>query len=172
MELKFDEIANLPKRPIEQLSLHSASEYACAKMLEKYAGWRGMDGVTVQIPVGRAIFDFRIGDVFIEYHPISLRRECLTDAVNRVNSAIHPLPKINKLEVLDAISEELKKQYTKRRGQVLAAHPSYGSMELICVHDMQSFVEKVIYRFATKPCPSLSECTKEFRKLQRRYKKI
>lgn len=171
-ELRIDELSSLPSRPIEQLSFQSLSEYACAKLLEKYAGWKGFDGVTFQIQVGRAMFDFRINDVFLEYHPISLRREFITDALGDIIRVAHKLHRKDKIELMASISKELEAQYAKRRGQTLAAHPIYGRMELICVHSCEGLVEHVLKRFATKELPSDGKLCQEFRNLQKSAKHL
>lgn len=169
-KIKIDEFGPLPKRPIENLNFESLSEYACAKMLEKYTGWIGIEGVTFQVPVGRAVYDFRLNNTFIEYHPISLRREFLTGALHRIMSVTNHMSKHDKITVMKAISDEMEAQYDKRRGQTLAAHPLYGSMELICAHSQEEFIHKVIYKFSPSRCPNMSEMTKEFRNLQKSFR--
>jgi len=141
-------------------------------MLEKYAGWKGFDGATFQIPVGRAIYDFRINDTFIEYHPISLRREFITDGFKGIMSAVNKLPRKDKLQIMEGVTEELKAQYSKRRGQTLAAHPVYSRMELVCVHSVEEFIDKVLRRFAIKEVPSTGIAAQEFRKLQKTGKRL
>lgn len=167
-----DEIKSLPCRPVDQLNFQSLSEYACAKMLEKYAGWKGLDGITFQIPVGRTICDFRIGETFVEYHPISLRREFITDGLKGIMSAANKLPRKDKLQIIESVTEELKAQYAKRRGQTLAAHPAYSHMELVCVHSVEEFINKVLRRFAIKEVPSTGVAAQEFRKLQKTGKRL
>lgn len=169
-KVKIDELGGLPKRPVENLNFQSLSEYACAKMLEKYAGWVGIEGVTFQVLVGRAVFDFRYNNTFIEYHPISLRREFITGALHRIMSITNHMKKHDKITVMKAISDELGAQYDKRRGQTLAAHSLYGTMDLICTHSPEEFIQKVIYRFSPKKCPDMAEMTKEFRKLQKDFR--
>lgn len=154
----------------EPIRFASLSEYACAKLLEEYTNWRAHPGATFQIPVGRAVFDFRIDDTFVEYHPISLRREFLTDALSSIMSVAHKLPRAHKLEIMEAMSKELAAQYAKRRSQTLSAHPSYNDMNLICVHSPENFIEQVIYRFANRRCPSIKHLTKEFRQLQNSFR--
>lgn len=167
-----DELNDLPSRPIEQLNFQSLSEYACAKMLEKYVGWKGIEGITFQIPVGRAVYDFRIGDTFIEYHPISLRREFITDALKGIMSAANKLPRKDKVQIMESMTEELKAQYAKRRGQTLAAHPVYSRMELVCVHSVEEFIDKIVKRFAVKEVPSTGKAAQEFRLLQKSAKRL
>ena len=164
----FDKL-RLPSIPDELLSLQSGSEYACAKMLEKYCGWQPIDGATMQIKVGRAIFDFRIHDTFIEYHPISLKREFITDGMRSISSAIHGLSKHKKVEILKAVAEELEAQYAKRRGQVLSVHPIYKDMPLICVHTPEEFIRKVICRFTIKRCGDVESLRREFNKLRKEF---
>jgi len=160
---------SLPPVSFELSSIQSGSEYACARMLEKYCGWMGIDGATMQIKVGRTLFDFRIRDTFIEYHPISLKREFVTGGMRAISSAIHGLPKSKKIEILKAVAEELEAQYSKRRGQVLSAHPSYGEMALICVHTPEEFIRKVICRFATGRCGDVESMRQEFNKLRKEF---
>lgn len=163
------EKVRLPSIPPELMSVQSASEYACAKMLEKYCGWRALDGATMQIQVGRTVFDFRIHDTFIEYHPISLKREFLTDGMRAISSAIHGLPKGRKVEILKAVAEELEAQYAKRRSQVLSTHRAYGEMPLVCVHTPEEFIRKVICRFATGKCPDVDAMRREFNKRRKEF---
>lgn len=166
----FDESLSMTARPVESLNFQSLSEYACARLLEKYAGWKGIDGVTFQVQVGRAVFDFRVEDTFVEFHPISLRREFITDSLKDIMSAISEIPRANKLQLMEAISKELKAQYAKRRGQTLAAHPVYGRMDLICVHSAEEFAIRVIQRFANREIPSPEKLCQEFRKLQKAFR--
>jgi hypothetical protein len=145
----------------------SASEFACAALLERYTNWRAVQGVTIQVPIGRCKFDFFIGGTLVEFHPISLRREFLTDGLSMILSASRSLSKNEKLKLLDAIVEEFKAQYEKRRGQVAAADGTYRSCELLCVFTHDEFIEQVLTRFATKSLPSTSDLCKEFRQLCR-----
>jgi hypothetical protein len=141
-------------------------------MLEKYAEWKGFEGATFQISVGRAVYDFRINDTFVEYHPISLRREFITDALRGIMSVANKLSRKDKLQIMESMTEELKAQYSKRRGQTLAAHPVYGRMDLICVHSVEEFIDKVLRRFAVKDVPSTGIAAQEFRNLQKAGKRL
>lgn len=147
----------------------SASEYACCKMLEKYLDWRPVAGVTSQIKVGRTTFDFRVNGAFVEFHPISLRREFITDGMHHISSAMQSLPKAKKVDILRAVALELEAQYAKRRGQVLSAHPAYRDARLICVHSPEAFICKVIYAFSVKKCGDLSAMKFEFNKLRKGF---
>ena len=168
-ERKAVERATLPPVPLEMIEFQSASEYACAKLLEKYTDWKGVNGATCQIKIGRTYFDFRVYDTFVEYHPVSLRREFITDGMREISSAIQSLPKSKKVEILKAVAGELEAQYAKRRGQVLSAHPVYGEMPLICVHTAEDFIRKVICRFTTKACSDVDAMRREFNKFQKSF---
>jgi hypothetical protein len=163
------EHANLPPAPLEMLEFQSASEYACAKLLEKYTDWKGISGATCQIKIGRTYFDFRVYDTFVEYHPVSLKREFLTDGMRHISSAIHGLPKQSKVEILKAVATELEAQYAKRRGQVLSVHPTYGEMPLICVHTPEEFIRKVICRFSTAKEADVENMRREFNKIRKDF---
>lgn len=166
---KSSDRSSLPPASIEFSCLQSGSEYACAKMLEKYAGWKGIDGATMQIKVGRAVFDFRIHNTFIEYHPVSLKREFITNGMSDISSAIHNLPRRNKIEVLKAIATELEAQYAKRRSQILSAHPVYGEMGFICVHTPEEFIHRVLGKFAIGSCGDALSMKREFNKLRKDF---
>ena len=168
-ERRAVESVNLPPVPAEMLGLQSASEYACVKLLEKYTDWSGIDGATCQIKVGRTVFDFRIEDAFIEFHPISLKREFITNGMRHISSAMHSLPKAKKIEILKAVAEELEAQYAKRRGQVLSVHPVYGKMPLICVHTPEEFIRKVICRFMTAKSGNVERMRQEFNKFRKEF---
>lgn len=154
----------------EPIRFASLSEYACAKLLEEYTGWRAHPGATFQIPVGRVVYDFRIGDTFVEYHPISLRREFLTDALSSIMSVAHKLSRLDKLELMEGISKELAAQYAKRRAQTLSAHSAYKDMDLICAHSPEEFIKQVVYRFANRRCPPARQLEMEFRQLQSNFR--
>lgn len=162
---------SLPRPPIEHLRYQSLSEYACAKMLEKYCDWVGIPGVTFQVNVGRTQFDFRLGYMLIEYHPIALRRECATDALSEICSAIRTIPKDQKERVLAALAGELEAQYQKRRCQVASASPEYKDFEVICLSTPSAFCS-LVSTLATGLCPPLVELEREFRKLQKDARQI
>lgn len=133
------EFLRLPKVPIEPLSFESLSERACAAMLEQYCEWKGIPGLTFQVPVGRCRVDFRVGDHLLEYHPISLGRELLTDAGSRIRSATRKLSKDLKSEILSAVADELAAQYEKRRSQVVSADPQFKGCEVFCFFTPEQF---------------------------------
>lgn len=164
--------ARLPRVPIAQLRFQSASEYACAKLLEKNCGWVAHPGATCQIPVGRCFFDFRVGNCLVEYHPISLRNELLTGLLSELQTATKILDKDVKSSLLDAVATELKAQYIKRRGQVASAHTTYKDFEVVCCFDPEHFIEAVVHRHAIGPIVATEDLLLEFRKYQQEGRKV
>lgn len=160
----------LPRVPVDQIKFDSASEYACASLLEKYTKWEAYPGATLQIPVGRCVFDFKVGNTLVEYHPISLKHEFLTDALHEILSVARFVSKDKKADLLEAIAGEFRAQYIKRRGQTAAAHPVYQHCDVLCVFSPEEFVDRVLRPHASKPIGTTTDLCLEFRKLLRSLK--
>lgn len=160
----------VPPRKQEPLIFQSLSEYACTKLLEKYTPYKGIQGVTFQVPVGRASFDFLFDGVLIEYHPISLRHAFISDSFSDILSAIHRLNKPERLRVLSALSTEMEAQYAHRRKQVAAAHPTYREYDVQCVSSPEQFISDVLCRFSSHRLDE-RRVSQEFRKLQKEARK-
>lgn len=164
--------ARLPKVPVGQLRFASASEYACAKLLERHCEFKAYPGSTFQVPVGRCFFDFRIGNCLVEYHPISLRHEFLRpEALNLILSAARDLGKDKRAQLLKAVAEEFRAQYEKRRSQVASAHPTYKNCEVICCVSPEEFIDKVVHRHATGAIAATEDLLLEFRRFHQEGKK-
>jgi len=157
----------LPPVPAEFLTYQSFSEFACSKLLEKYTDWKGIQGITFQVAIGRTSFDFLVGNTLVEYHPITIKREFKSNGLSDILSAIHGLDREAKLKLFGGLCEELRAQYDKRRKQVAAAHPTYGSCDVVCAFSESEFIEKVITRFATRALPCHTAMIAEFRAYQR-----
>lgn len=160
------------KIPIEQLAFQSASEYACAKLLQRYCKWKAAPGATFQVPIGRTFFDFRVGYALVEYHPISLRREFMTPLLRHVQAAVKNISRERKAELMEHLTTELKAQYVKRRGQVASASTTYCHMEVICAFSPEEFCTKVVQRYSSGPPPETQDLVKEFRLYLRESKKL
>jgi len=140
-------------------------------MLQRYCDWKPLPGTTFQIPVGRTFFDFRLGGILIEYHPISLKHEFLTDALHHILSASRFLDKDKKAKLLEAVAGEFEVQYAKRRAQVAAAHPVYKDLEVVCLSSQEQFAS-FIQTFAIRPAPAHEELCREFRRLQKEGRSV
>lgn len=164
---RFHEI-RLPKIPTHQIRFSSASERACAVILQKNCDWVLHPGATYQIPIGRCLFDFRIGSTLIEWHPINLRNEFLTPVYRHLSPLLDRLPKHKKAEALSALENEMAAQYVKRRAQILSAHPFFSSFQLVVCFTPEQFVE-LAAQHATKPVTT-DQLVAEFRAILRRRK--
>jgi hypothetical protein len=153
--------------PVEHIKFDSASEYACACLLEKYTKWEAHPGATLQIPIGRCSYDFLVGNTLVEYHPISLKHEFITDALSDILSAARFITKDKKAELLSSIADEFRAQYIKRRGQVASAHPTYQHCEVVCVFSPEEFIDKVLRPHATCGLGATKDLALEFRALLR-----
>ena len=139
---RFHEI-RLPKIPTEQIKFSSASEKACALLFQKHCDWSPIVGATYQIPIGRCLFDFRIGSTLIEWHPINLRNEFITPLMRALSPLIDRLPKHKKAGAISAIESEMAAQYIKRRSQVMSAHSFFSSFRLVVCFTPEQFAEVV-----------------------------
>lgn len=171
---KHEDKLIMPPVPTEHLIFHSLSEFACAKMLEKYARWEAIQGATFQIKIGNTSFDFLIGNTLVEYHPISLKHEFSKDNLSEILSAMHKMKKSNRDKIFAALKNEFATQYTKRRRQVAAASVNHANLNVLCVFSPEEFIQKVIFRFSS-PRLANRTCTKnlvaEFKQMQKEAKK-
>lgn len=146
---KFHEV-RLPKIPTEQIRFSSASERACAMLLQKHCDWSPHLGATYQIPVGRCLFDFRLGSTLIEWHPVNLRNEFLTPLFRQVSNIVDRLPKHKRNDFIAALESEMSAQYIKRRAQILSAHPLFSTFKLaVCSTPEQ--IADFVQRHSIKP---------------------
>lgn len=154
-------------QPLRSIEFDSASEYACAVLLERYVNWEAVPAQTFHIPIGRCFFDFRVGNTLVEYHPISLRREFLTNALNDILSGAQGLKRERRVRLLESIASECRAQYIKRRGQVAAAHPDFQYCQLICTFSPEEFITQALEKLAVRPIGSTKELLGEFRQIVR-----
>jgi hypothetical protein len=149
------------------LSFDSRSEAACAILLEKYApDWECIKGLTWQIPVGTKHIDFRIGPVFLEYHPIKLAWETVNkDAHDRLCQCLRRAPRDLKQSVLGYLKDELASRYWRERRDVLAAS-EYRDCQLVVAHSPSDLYQRLFRSF--DGAPAEAQFLREFRKLCRK----
>jgi hypothetical protein len=157
----------IPRGQLHSIEFDSAAEYACAVMLERHLNWEAIPAVTFHIPVGRCIFDFRVNNTLIEYHPISLRHEFLTDALHDILSAARFLKRDKRADLLESVADEFKAQYIKRRGQIAAADPQTKSCNLICTFSPEEFVTQALERLSQGTLKPTKDLCAEFRQIVR-----
>lgn len=148
----------------------SRSERACAALLEKYVvGWKPLARITVQIPIGLGDkhCDFKIDNLFIEYHPICLRWSFHSDeAFNDFEKALRRLPRETKKAIRLAIKKECAAAYDSERWWALKRSPTYNDHHLICVHSPTEFC-KAIIKPLTRQKVSVKTLVAEFNRVLR-----
>jgi hypothetical protein len=162
---RFDEV-RLPRPPLEKIRFSSASERACAFILSKYCDWAPYLGATYQIPVGRCLFDFRIGSTLIEWHPINLRNEFITPLFRQISALTDRLQKHKKADFINALESEMAAQYIRRRAQIVSAHPLFSSFDLLVCFTPAQFVDLVVSR--SKDKPDFDDVLRDFNAVMRR----
>lgn len=162
----------LPDPLREPIVCDSLSEFACISLLEKYTTWKAIQGNTFQVPIGRCTFDFLIDECLVEYHPISLKREFLTESLHKILHATKKLDRTSKLTLFTCLVDEFKAQYKKRREQVASADPKYKSHQVVCVYSPEEFVEKIIIPNSKFSNITIESLCLEFRELQKQNKKL
>ena len=134
------------------IKFDSRSEAACVAVLEKYVpGWRCVVGDTYEVPIGidSRRCDFRIGDCFIEYHPIDLRHEFISSDSFREVMAVLKKNNRHQLErIIGALKKEFEAQYFRFRRAVIDERPEHRNHELLVCISPSDFYNKVIRRYA------------------------
>lgn len=135
-------------RPIK---FASREEAACAVLLEKYcAPWLVVPDSTYSIKVGPREIDFRVGDTFIEYHPINLSREFdCRKSYFRFEAALRDCPYGAREELKKCVQNEFEVKYARRRRMLLDV-AGYKNNPLIVAHNPKEFIEDVIFKFANE----------------------
>lgn len=156
---------SLPK--FESVTFASRSEYAWSVLLEKYIdNFKIETGVTFQVPVGKKFIDFKIDDVFIEYHPIKFLHEF------KSSTAYHEFqefckrvktPIANRARLI--FQKEFEAQYYHRRRQLLN---NFGLEDkaLIVVHNDKDMYRQVLKSFSKKGLPDEQSIISEVNKLR------
>ena len=127
----------------------SREEAACAILLEKYCSpWLVQPNSTYSIKVGPREIDFRVGDTFIEYHPVNLSREFdCRKSYFRLEGALKDCPYTAREEIRKCIQAEFEVKYFRRRRMLLDVS-GFKENPLIVAHSPKDFIQNVVYRFA------------------------
>lgn len=165
---EFSELVFKFPRTLETHQFESRGEFACASLLEKYVkGWSCEQGRTYQVPIGfgRKI-DFKIGETFVEYHPIVFSREFEDRVAYRnFDSALQKIPSHWRHQIKEAIFNELLERYFKKRKFIIDANEQTKGSELLVCHSPQTFCSLVLKRFG-QGLPKLKELILEFKQKQ------
>lgn len=142
---------------------------ATAVLLEKYVvHYEAVPGETFQVPIGASnICDFKIGKVFLEYHPHTLHHDFDDrDALRQLWSALSELESQHTTEkILSAIRAELARKYYEGKSLLISLSVN-DEHELIVVQNPEELYALVISRFCENP-PSLECFVTEFNQICR-----
>lgn len=155
----------------ESVTFASKSEAACAILLEKYCSWfKAIPGQTFQIEIGDKQIDFKLGNWFVEYHPIAIDRDFINfEALQEIRGALRSAPKPVKLQVYRAIEGELEYQYFKQRKNLIDGSEQYrGHGLIVCVSEM-AFVQKVLRKFADCRMPDDQQLERMFKRVKKDF---
>jgi hypothetical protein len=155
--------ASAPPAPIRFGSRHEA---AVGMILERYIpGFELRMGESLQVPIGFGrTADFRIDNVFLEYHPFNLHQAfCNYPAYRQLATALQGCRTHVAQQILEALKTELSEQYFKKRR--FAIDQTHGrNFELVVAQDFKEVYKFILCRFASE-LPSFKTLEKEFRKL-------
>ena len=155
----------------------SIEEAACAQLLEKYLeGFALVRGETLQVAVGSKFVDFKIGEVFVEYHPIALYKDksgrggfaSFEDYFSYLQKR-EGLSLKDRQELVEATKIELARDYQAAREQVIAASPEHRGRKLILATTPEEFFERVVSFFNPYEVTQ-AQFMREFSALKRRIK--
>lgn len=151
----------------QPLTFGSKSEMACGLLLEKYIPeFELKTGETFQVPValGKTV-DFKIGDVYVEYHPINLLFEFDDrQALRQLKNACRHVKKNYRTQIYEAIKSEMAEKYYRRRKFAIDGFTSKDS-ELIVVKSPEEVYKLLIKRFA-ESYPKQAKFIAEFNRLK------
>lgn len=154
---------------LDKLQFSSRAEYACAVLLEKYVpGWRCEYSKTYQVSIGFGrSCDFKVHDVFVEYHVVVFAREFDDKiAFRKFDNAMSKCGPYWRHEIKDALFCEFLERYFRKRKFCIEANPDTRGSELVLAHSPQTFYHQVLKRWGEN-VPGLKEIQAEFAKLQR-----
>jgi len=148
---------------VEPIRFSSKSEAVLAMLMEKYIPeWEAIPGQTTAVKVGVKIFDFRVDNVLIEYHPIVLEWEFKNKAAyHGFRAALRRCPISERKNISKALENEFFAQYYKRRWDIVRSNPAFKDCDVFCARDVGEFFEGVIDRFG-KNTPKLRDFEAEF----------
>ncbi len=142
----------------------SVQEASIATLLERYIdGFVLENGVTHQVNVGTSSsIDFRIGQTFFEWHPITFRPK---DFKSDVAYEQHRNTKMTREEKLE-LEKVLAGDYHQRRFNLLTEEMQNEPFDLISTQTFGQFYSQVLQRFSSTELPTESEIAKEFGVIQ------
>ena len=157
---------NRQTQQTDRLQFASKSEMAAGLLLERYIpGFELVTGTTFQVPIGLGKHcDFKVGNIFLEYHPVNLHFEFYDkQALRQFRTALRHVPKNAKRQIVEALKLELGERYYRNR-KVAVDMWHITKPELIVVQDPVELYRQVIKPHG-KDVPKEHKFLAEFDKL-------
>lgn len=154
-------------RTPEVIQFASKAEYACGCLLERYIpNFVLKKEETFQVSIGlNKHCDFRIGNIYLEYHPINLHFEFDDrQALRQLRNALRNVKKTFREQAYDAIKTELAEKYFRRRKMLVDLWTSHSG-ELIVVQNPTELYRQIIKRFG-EGYPREKKFVQEFNSLR------
>lgn len=145
----------------------SKAEYACGCLLERYIpNFVLQKNETFQVPIGlNKNCDFKIDNVYLEYHPTNLHFEFDDrQALRQLRNAMRHVKKTFREQAYDAIKKELGEKYYRRRKMLVDLWTSHTG-ELIVVENAVDLYRTIIKRFG-EDYPKEKRFVQEFNSLR------
>jgi hypothetical protein len=137
---------NRQTQQTDKLQFASKSEMATGLLLERYIpGFELIPGKTFQVPIGLGKHcDFKVGNIFLEYHPVNLHFEFYDkQALRQFRTAMRHVPKNAKRQIVEALKDELGERYYRNRKQVVDMWIT-SQNEFVVVQDPVELYRQVI----------------------------
>ena len=137
---------NRQTQQTDKLQFASKSEMATGLLLERYIpNFELVTGKTFQVPIGLGKHcDFKVGNIFLEYHPVNLHFEFYDkQALRQFRTAMRHVPKNAKRQIVEALKDELGERYYRNRKQVVDMWIT-SQNEFVVVQDPVELYRKII----------------------------
>lgn len=163
--------------PWEGVTYDSMAEAVTSEILSRHVeGFIPVDGDSVHVTVGRLEYDFKIGNMLLEFHPIVLvypRGDFSSEEEygQFYNEAMEFQPDERKV-YRALVAEDLERRYTAKRNDNPALQSGVPPLEVVVVTSVER-----LYRFLarpeipkTSPLPPLETFRTEFGRIERQVK--
>lgn len=150
----------------EQITFDSRSELAIGILLEKYIdNFKLIQGHTIQVNIGKDCHcDFKINDLFFEYHPINIVHELGSKFAKRFKTSLAKMSQKDARITSEKLYEQLKKEYFDRRLFLIQTTYGQNSSLIVCTNPSEVW-KLIIQRFAANKV-DLETFLEEFRAAQ------
>lgn len=167
------------------VSYHSRPEAACGFLLSKYIpDYRVVPGLSFQVPIGVGsggdvqTVDFRINDIFVEYHPPRIhqpsRRARVAQRESREIRHLRGLLRKKGVSrrvrdmAYDRLRHCLTSQYVDNRMTLLSASPVIEDFTLIVLTSPEELYRDLLCYLQVPRLPDIMEFISEFKELMKR----